>query len=49
MIPLSAVWLRTLSGVSPCGDIPTDQIVYFVVRMDPKKVLPAGYAFNPRR
>jgi len=24
-------------------DIPTDQIVYLVVRMDPKKVLPAGY------
>ena len=24
-------------------EIPTDQIVYLVVRMDPKKVLPAGY------
>jgi mannose-6-phosphate isomerase-like protein (cupin superfamily) len=27
-------------------DIPTDQIVYLVVRMDPKKVLPAGYALK---
>jgi mannose-6-phosphate isomerase-like protein (cupin superfamily) len=27
-------------------DIPTDQIVYLVVRMDPKKVLPAGYGLK---
>jgi len=27
-------------------DIPTDQIVYLVVRMDPKKVLPAGYVMK---
>ena len=27
-------------------DIPTDQIVYLVVRMDPKKVLPAGYVLK---
>jgi mannose-6-phosphate isomerase-like protein (cupin superfamily) len=27
-------------------DIPTDQVVYLVVRMDPKKVLPAGYALK---
>ena len=27
-------------------DIPTDQIVYLVVRMDPKRVLPAGYALK---
>jgi mannose-6-phosphate isomerase-like protein (cupin superfamily) len=27
-------------------DIPTDQMVYLVVRMDPKKVLPAGYALK---
>jgi quercetin dioxygenase-like cupin family protein len=25
------------------SDIATDQIVYLVVRVDPKKVLPAGY------
>jgi mannose-6-phosphate isomerase-like protein (cupin superfamily) len=27
-------------------DIPTDQVVYLVVRMDPKKVLPTGYALK---
>ena len=27
-------------------DIPTDQIVYLVVRVDPKKVLPAGYVLK---
>jgi mannose-6-phosphate isomerase-like protein (cupin superfamily) len=27
-------------------DIPTDQIVYLVVRVDPKKVLPAGYVIK---
>jgi len=27
-------------------DIPTDQVVYLVVRMDPKKVLPAGYVLK---